>query len=538
MARTHPYRRLFFAVCLLALPVSLQATMPGADAPGADPARAGGPIIGQEALDAAVFPGLETRLSLDLRGMDVIEVLKFLATKGNLNVVTSPEVQGRATLVLSDVSVRDAMDIVLVSNGLAVERRGTILYILSEQVYETLYGRRYTDPRRSLTTQLTYANPGQVGALLATMKSPVGRIVIDEPTATIAIVEVPDVLQQMQDLILRVDLPTVERQLPTETRTIDLHFAKAEDVASQLDTALTPNIGQLRVDKRSNRLIITDLPARFPRLEHLVSAFDARHRQVFIESTIVQVTLADNFDAGINWEWLSKSDSGVRGLNVVHNFPIGSDVSNPAQFIVGTLKANDTTGTLKILQDFGDTEIISSPHIAVLNNEEAKILVGRREAFVTTTVTQAQTTATTAESIEFVDVGVKLFVTPTISENQFVTMKIRPEVSSVVTTLKTSSGNTIPIIETTEAETQVMVKDGVTLVIGGLMRDETILSTKKLPLLGDLPLVGWVFGNRSDRIKKTELVILLTPHIISGEEYFVPATTASVNWPAASQRAQ
>src|SRR3990167_8202158 len=134
MARTHMYRRLFFAVCLLASPGPLQATMPGAGAHGADPARAGGPIIGQEALDAAVFPGLETRLSLDLRGMDVIEVLKFLATKGNLNVVTSPEVQGRATLVLSDVSVRDAMDIVLVSNGLAVERRGTILYILSEQV--------------------------------------------------------------------------------------------------------------------------------------------------------------------------------------------------------------------------------------------------------------------------------------------------------------------------------------------------------------------------------------------------------------------
>jgi type II secretory pathway component GspD/PulD (secretin) len=199
------------------------------------------------------------------------------------------------------------------------------------------------------------------------------------------------------------------------------------------------------------------------------------------------------------------------------------------QVIVGSAIGDDITSTIKALQDFGDTEILSTPHIAVMNNEEARILVGRREAYVTSTTTQAQTTATTAESVQFVDVGVKLYVTPTISENGFVTLKIRPEVSTKVDTLTTPSKNIIPIVETSEAETRVMVKDGKTIVIGGLMKEETTLTKQKVPLLGDIPILKVLFSNRSDRIKKTELVILLTPHIITGEEYFAPSSSVTAD---------
>jgi len=489
-------------------------------------------LSGQQALDETVFPGLTTKISLDLRAMDLVEVLKFLATKGRLNIVTSPEIQGRATLTLTDVSVRDALDIVLVSNALAVERRGTILYIMSEAVYLALYGRKYTDPRKSFITQLVYANPGQVGTLLGTVKSPVGRVVIDEPTGTVSVLDVPEAVEEMRRLIDRVDIPSIQRQLPVTTQVFPLQFAKAEDVQMHIESSLTPEVGKLRVDKRSNSLVITELPAKLPEITQLIQAFDAKHRQVFIEATILQVTLKDHFDTGINWEWLSESGSGLADINIVNTAAIASDAASGAKVVVGSIVDDDATATLKALHEFGDTDVLSTPHIAVMNNQEAKILVGRREAYVTTTTTQAQTTATTAESIQFVDVGVKLYVTPVVSENGFITMKIRPEVSSVVSTLKTSTGNTIPIVETSEAETQVMVKDGSTIVIGGLMKDEATLTQQKIPLVGDLPLIGLLFGNRSDRIKKTELVILMSPHVISGEELFAPSATASVVWPA------
>lgn len=490
---------------------------------------------GSQALDETLFPGLASTVSLDLRGMDVVEVLKFLSSKGNFNIVTGPDVQGRATLTLTDVTVRDALDIILVSNGLAIERRGTILYVLSGQTYEQLYGYRYGDPRQSLVLQLKYADPAQVSALLGNMKSSVGRIIVDETTATVAMLDTPGVLSQMQALIARVDLPTVQRQLPIETRVVPLFFAEAEKVKPEIDAALTPNVGQLRLDKRSNALIVSDVPARLPQIEALIKAFDARNRQVYIESTIVSVTLSDNFDAGISWNWASESKQ-FPDITITNTLPIASDATNGIKMVVGTIAENDVTATLNFLKTFGDTKVLSSPHIAVMHNQDAKILVGRREAYVTSTTTQAQSTATTAETIQFIDVGVKLYVTPTITESEFVQLKIRPEVSSVATTLKTSSGNTIPIVETTEAETRIMVKSGTTVIIGGLMKDTVTFSTQSVPLLGDIPLVGMFFRNRSDRVQKTELVLLLTPRIMTGEESIAPtAATARVEWPSGEE---
>jgi Flp pilus assembly secretin CpaC len=108
-------------------------------------------------------------------------------------------------------------------------------------------------------------------------------------------------------------------------------------------------------------------------------------------------------------------------------------------------------------------------------------------------------------------------VTPTIHEDDFITMKIKPEVSSVTSNLTTSNNNTIPIVETSEAETTVNVKDGVSVIIGGLIKEETINTTKKVPFLGSIPVLGMVFRNTSNSTAKTEIVIFLTPQIGTGD---------------------
>jgi len=115
-------------------------------------------------------------------------------------------------------------------------------------------------------------------------------------------------------------------------------------------------------------------------------------------------------------------------------------------------------------------------------------------------------------------VGVTLKVTPSINQDGFVTMKIRPEVSSVTETLTTASGNVIPIVAISEAETTVMVKDGTTIVIAGLIQDETKENTQKVPFLGDIPILKYAFQNWHESVDKKELVIFLTPTIISGQE--------------------
>jgi TonB family protein len=175
-----------------------------------------------------------------------------------------------------------------------------------------------------------------------------------------------------------------------------------------------------------------------------------------------------------------------------------------------------------MLRTIGDTKILSSPRIMVLNNQEAKILVGTKDAYITSTVTQTQGTATSADTVNFVETGIKLYVTPTINRDGFVTMKIKPEVSSAETktVISQDKKTDIPIVTSSEAETTVMVKDGVTIIIGGLQKDERKKSVKKVPLFGDIPGVGFLFRSTSDELSKSDLIILLTPHIMSGESSY------------------
>jgi hypothetical protein len=159
----------------------------------------------------------------------------------------------------------------------------------------------------------------------------------------------------------------------------------------------------------------------------------------------------------------------------------------------------------------------------VLNNQEAKILLGTKDAYITSTTSQGGSgTTVTSQTVNFVETGIKLFVTPTINRDRFVTMKIKPEVSSSKREQITAEDKKteIPIVTTSEAETTITVKDGVTVIIGGLRKDMRDKTVKKIPLIGDIPLLGFFFRSTSDEVTTTELVILLTPHIMSGETSF------------------
>lgn len=144
--------------------------------------------------------------------------------------------------------------------------------------------------------------------------------------------------------------------------------------------------------------------------------------------------------------------------------------------------------------------------------------MGERQAYITTTTTEGQGTTTVAEQVTYVDVGIQLFVTPFINDEGYVTLKIKPEISSVLSYLDTASGNKIPIIETSTAETVVMAKDNTTVVIGGLSKYEETKNSDATPFLGKVPVIGGLFKYKTDKTVRTELLVMLTPHIISGDE--------------------
>ncbi len=480
---------------------------------------------------ATVEEGLNQRMALDLRDLDIVDTLKFLAMKGGINIIAGKDVSGRVSLFLKNVTVKDALDIILLANNLAYEKRGDILYVMSEPEYKLAHGANFKDTRKVKIFNLKYAKPDSVFKALDTLKSEIGKIIVDEESGTVVIMDTPEKIVEMERVIA--DLDGV-----SSTKTFSLQYAKAEEIqpilSSRLDAKKT---GIVSLDKRDNQIIITAFPERMKEAEEIIKGMDKKTKQVLLEAKILKVVLSDKFAMGVDWsKVLSGISKGSVTLAETYPFPISStlfpSVSSNFFKIAGgaaTGGAGNYSVILKALQEFGETRNLSSPSIAVTNGQEAKITVGTSQAYVTTTIATGSTTSSTAAQVTFLDVGVVLTVTPTINDEGFVTMKIKPEVSSVDSTLTykiaADVDNTVPIVARTTAETNVMVKDGTTIIIGGLRKDEKIKTVVKMPLLGDIPFLGALFRKTQDSLEKDEIVVFITPHIISGD---VPAadTTA------------
>jgi type II secretory pathway component GspD/PulD (secretin) len=344
-------------------------------------------------------------------------------------------------------------------------------------------------------------------------------------------------------------------------KVFQLKYSKAKEIEEQLKTQLdSKKVGMVKADERSNQVIIQTLPDRMADIERLITALDKKTKVVLIDTQIVKIKLSDSLNSGVNWEgifnmklpekvgmayagsypfsvlqestegWMFRNDFLKSLSGQVGAIPFSGNTSSVNASTKSASGQNMHVGIVKddmdfdvlvnFLQTLGKTQVLSSPKLSVINNQEAKIHVGERQAYVTTTTTSGQTTTTVSEEVTFVDVGIQLSVTPTINDEGDVTMKIKPEVSTVVSTLITPSGNKIPILDTSMAETTVMVKDNSTIIIGGLRKEEKISSSNGLSILGRIPFLGNLFKSETSSKERTELLVLITPHIVKGDTLF------------------
>ncbi len=489
------------------------------------------------------------RISLDLRSIEISEALRFLATRAKLNMVVSKSVSGRLFLVLNDVPIKDVLDIILLSSGLAYDKQGEIYQIMTEQEYKAKYGRNFSDARQVKIFRLQYAVPDNVFAAIEVFKSEIGRILVDKESGMVLVMETPENMAEIEKVISTLDKRRV-------VKSFALQYAKAKDVEERLKVQLNEKgTGTVQADDRTNQLIIQAYPERMAQIEELIKSLDKKTKEVLIISKIIRVALTDNFESEIKWEALFKDvnifpgfQQGWAGSHIneplaragtsyVDNFiPFvptaaqesllprvtqGSKVYPTSSMVVGqTGEDGGYEALFKFLQTIGEARVLSSPRITVTNNQEAKIHVGERQAYITSTTTTGSTGQNTvAENVTFVDVGIELSVTPTINDDGFITMKIKPAISSVKETLLTASGNKIPIIDTSEAETTVMVKDKTSIVIAGLRKDEFTTKDERVPYFSKVPVFGSLFRSGSKKKERTEVIVLLTPHLTTGEKF-------------------
>ncbi len=458
---------------------------------------------------------MQRKITLDVRDMNVVDVIKFLAQKGEFNVVISPNVDGRTTVLLHAVSIQDALDIVSISNKLAYHTEGQILQIMSAAEYEALYGKQFGDKTQVTIIHLQYSKPSYVLAALDNMKSNIGKIIIDEDTGTVVLVDTPQSITVMKKAIEQIERPL-------DTFVYDLKYAKADVVAEKLRSRIDAKaVGSITADERSNQLLVRVFPGRHDEVEKIIKSLDEPTKEVLIEARVLEIILKPNYDMGIDWKD-QIFNNGKSKFSVSGNYLNDSSPSDPLNSVftrigVGNANTKDFTLAIRSLQQVSDTKILSTPQILVTNNEEAKIHIGDTVPYIVSTTNGTGDNAVRSEDVRFIDVGLKLDVVPVINDDGMVTMRLRPEISSVVGKI-TSQGGGIPQVNKTEVETSVMVLDGQTIVLAGLRKEDKSHIKKGLPVLMNVPYLGNLFSSTSDAITSTEIVILITPHIIKGSD--------------------
>lgn len=279
--------------------------------------------------------------------------------------------------------------------------------------------------------------------------------------------------------------------------------AEAKTVAATLKTLLKTR--DVVVDDKLNLLIVRDSPEAIRLAEKLVALHDVPEPEVMLEVEILEVKRTRLQDLGVRWpdqltlSPLPGSTGGVLTLAELRNL-------NSARIAAGI-------GAVSISAKKSDTDanILANPRIRARNREKAKILIGERVPNITATSTS---TGFVAESVNYVDVGLKLDVEPTIYLDGEVAIKISLEVSNIISQIQTKSGSIAYQIGTRTAQTVLRLKDGENQVLAGLINDEDRRSANKVPALGEIPIVGRLFGNQADDASKTEIVLSITPRII------------------------
>ncbi|MFH0839360.1 MAG: secretin and TonB N-terminal domain-containing protein [Candidatus Omnitrophota bacterium] len=400
-------------------------------------------------------------ITMNFKDADIRQVLEAIATKVGVSIIAGKDVTGAVTFKVTNIPWEKALDELLKAYGYAYVRDGDIVRVTTREALKA----------ENVTTEVFLLN-----------------------------------------------------------------FAKAESISKSVQDMLSER-GKINVDTRSNVLIVTDIPTNLVKIKEVISRIDSKTPQVMIEAKIIETTLSSEETLGIDWATRVTAVGSKRPTTFPFNhkqsggtyyplgdpavtepaFPIDSNTKFPytlaTNFTFGTLDFSTAQAVFEILKTTGDSKIISNPRVATLNGKEANILVGEvlyiPKYERNTNTGQMEITGYTERNI-----GIELTVTPTINEQGYIVANLHPEVSELLRWENLTEDIRVPIISTREATTEVMIKDGYTIVIGGLIKENLTDSRTGVPVLKDIPLLGFFFGQKSKSVTKTDLLVFITPRIV------------------------
>ncbi|MGC2063583.1 MAG: type II secretion system secretin GspD [Thermodesulfovibrionales bacterium] len=312
-------------------------------------------------------------------------------------------------------------------------------------------------------------------------------------------------------------------------------------------------------DKATNSIVIAASPADFQNLSQILKQLDKRRKQVFVEAMIIEATIDKLIDIGAKWRATAKHNGDpvlIGGVGQIDSAALQSVISGLAGFTLGgmgsfmnipltsIINGQPTTSNLNVpgfaalfsLSEFKDSvNVLSTPQILTSDNKEAEIVVGENVPFIGKRERDLTTSSTVLSSIERKDVGITLRITPQITEGDYVKLDIFQEISSLKQDSETILTTIGPTTTKRSTKTSVVVKDNNTVVIGGLIQEKDDVNVTKIPVLGDIPVLGYLFKQKTVGKTKTNLLVFLTPHIVKEADTLVAITSSKQREFAVSQ---
>lgn len=441
--------------------------------PAAQPTVAGAPAVADETAGVVIEPiksigssekeqvytGEKIRLVFD--DADVRDIFQLIAEVSDLNIIVSDDVKGAITLRLMDVPWDQALALILEVKNLGMIKKGNVVRILPKDQIRSMEESKFTAARNK---------------------------------------------EKLEDLV---------------TEVVPVSYTDLKNVETPSKELLTDR-GKITADNRNKQLIVTDIPSVIASIKTLISILDTPERQVMIEARIVEADSTFNRNLGVNWGLIQKDFNYLTGdwQTVAGNLGFGGNFVIPpasasaasvagigGNISFGKFGADQTSLDLRLsaMESEGNGKIISRPRVTTLNGEKAKISQG--------TMIPYQTVSNTEITTELVEAALSLEVTPVINPDDSIILQIKATNSSPGTTVATGAG-AAPSIDSKEAETRVLVRDGETTVIGGIFVENDDFAENGVPILRDLPFIGHMFKSTQKTNSRSELLIFITPRIL------------------------
>lgn len=491
MNHHHSIRSIFGGFLATAVAFAILPSANAEDGFGQD----GGQVAADESLDLS---GVEVdefdTFNIQVTDTDLAQVLQMLALQGERNVIASRNVSAVISANLFDVTFEEALDAILKPNGFRWIEEGKFIYVYTQEEFARMEALdRKTESRMFELEHLSARDASEFATPLLSDRGKLSFI---------------------------------------------------GEVAGGIER----DLGDMGGDNwaKSAILVVNDYPDKLDRIAELLEEIDTAPRQVVVDATIASVQVAEDDAFGVDFSIMGNLDitklvsplgpvtdllrgtvppaEGGGGVPIydgnstswgTQSTP-GNTASGPSNFKVG-LVAGDASVFVRALDQVTDTMVLARPRIMALNRQRAQVMVGKRVAYLSTTATDT----TTTQTVQYLDTGVKLMFRPFISKDDTIRMELYPSVSSAeLRTLAVGISEglvQVPDEFTNEISTNVKVRDGQTLVLGGLFEEQTTVSNSQVPLLGDIPIVGAAFSGHDNSVSRREIIFMITPKIVADE---------------------